>query len=143
MIRYKVHINVEICASVRAVKYIHKYIYKGNDRTTVQLQSDNDEIGRYLQGRYIGPTEAVWRLFEFPMHEEAPPVTHLAIHLPGKQPVYFGAEASEEVIRNHMMQSGSTLMAFFKYNTDHDDGQVYLYQEFPAHYTYNAKQREW
>ena len=25
------HINVEICASVKAVKYIHKYIYKGHD----------------------------------------------------------------------------------------------------------------
>jgi len=28
---YKAHINVEVCGSVRAVKYIHKYIYKGGD----------------------------------------------------------------------------------------------------------------
>src|SRR4051794_13827869 len=42
-----------------------------------------------------------------------------------------------------MVQAGSTLMAFFKYNTDHKNGRTYLYQEFPAHYTYNAKQREW
>ena len=35
--KYRAHINVEVCASVRAVKYIHKYIYKGNDRTTVEL----------------------------------------------------------------------------------------------------------
>ena len=56
--KYRAHINVEVCASVRAVKYIHKYIYKGNDRTTVEL-GQNDEISQYLQGRYIGPSEAV------------------------------------------------------------------------------------
>ena len=43
---------------MRAVKYIHKYIYKGNDRTTVEL-GQNDEITQYLYGRYIGPSEAV------------------------------------------------------------------------------------
>ena len=56
--KYRAHINVEVCASVRAVKYIHKYIYKGNDRTTVEL-GQNDEITQYLHGRYIGPSEAV------------------------------------------------------------------------------------
>ena len=60
--KYQAHINVEVCASVQAVKYIHKYIYKGNDRTTVQLQQNTDEVAQYLQGRYIGPSEAVWRL---------------------------------------------------------------------------------
>ena len=29
--RCKVHINVEILASIKAVKYIHKYIYKGSE----------------------------------------------------------------------------------------------------------------
>jgi len=27
--KYNCHINVEVCASVKAIKYIHKYIYKG------------------------------------------------------------------------------------------------------------------
>ena len=30
---YSAHINVEICATIKAVKYIYKYIYKDNDRT--------------------------------------------------------------------------------------------------------------
>lgn len=42
--KYNAHINVEVCASLMAVKYIHKYIYKGDDRTTLQLQNDPDEI---------------------------------------------------------------------------------------------------
>ena len=82
--KYRAHINVEVCASVQAIKYINKYIYKGDDRTTVQLSDNNDEISKYLHGRYIGPTEAIWRLFEFPVYEEYPPVKHLAVHLPGQ-----------------------------------------------------------
>ena len=44
--RYQAHINVEVCASVQAIKYMHKYIYKGSDRTTIQLQvaENADEV---------------------------------------------------------------------------------------------------
>ncbi len=83
--KYNAHINVEVCASVQAIKYINKYIYKGSDQTTLkttrQGQNENDEIAKYLNGRYISPVEAAYRLFEFPMHEESPAVTPLAIHL--------------------------------------------------------------
>ena len=60
-LRYQAHINVEVCASVKAIKYIHKYIYNGSNRTTLQLQAaeGGDEIKKFLQGRYIGPCEAV------------------------------------------------------------------------------------
>ncbi|PIA60482.1 hypothetical protein AQUCO_00300169v1 [Aquilegia coerulea] len=75
------HINVEICASVRAVKYIHKYIYKGHDRTTMVVGAEDDEIQQYLDARYVGPTEAAWRLYGFRIHEELPCVTRLALHL--------------------------------------------------------------
>ena len=62
-LRYQAHINVEVCASVKAIKYIHKYIYKGSDRTALQLQAavGGGEIKTFLQGRYIGPCESVWR----------------------------------------------------------------------------------
>jgi len=33
--RYQAHINVEVCASIQAIKYIYKYIYKGSDRATL------------------------------------------------------------------------------------------------------------
>ena len=78
------HINVEVCSSVQAIKYIHKYIYKGSDRATIQVDLEKDEVAQYLQGRYIGPTEAMWRIFEFSTHEESPSVEQLAIHLPGE-----------------------------------------------------------
>jgi len=139
-LRYKAHINVEICGSVKAVKYIHKYIYKGGDRATVILDDEHDEIKRYLHGRYIGPTEAVWRLFEFSTHGEEPPVMHLALHLPNEQPIYFWREDDPAILRQHLDDSSSTLLAYFKYNFEKADGRQYLYHEFPLHYVYIRKQ---
>ncbi|XP_026416808.1 uncharacterized protein LOC113312262 [Papaver somniferum] len=65
---FNCHINVEICAGIRAVKYINKYIFKGGDRTTMVL-GEHDEIQQYIDARYIGPAEAVWRLLEYQLHE--------------------------------------------------------------------------
>ncbi len=50
--KYVTHINVEVRASVGALKYVHKYIYKGADRTTLKLADDRDDIAHYLNGCY-------------------------------------------------------------------------------------------
>jgi len=74
--KYNAHINVKTCASVQAIKYINKYIYKGSDQTTLKTTTyQNYEVAKYLNGHYISPVEAAWRLFKFPMHEESPSVT--------------------------------------------------------------------
>ena len=80
---------MEVCASVGAIKYVHKYIYKGVDRTTLKLADEYDEIARYLNGRYIGPCQATWNLFKFCNHNKDPLVIRLALYLPNKQQVYF------------------------------------------------------
>ena len=141
--KFKAHINVEVCASVHAVKYIHKYIYKGSDQTTLQVAAKADDIERYLQGRYIGPTEAVWRLFEYAMHEELPTVKHLAVHLPGDEPVYFPDNASSDRLQSRMDSAKTTLMAFFEYNAMYEDGRDYLYQDFPTSFVFQQKQHIW
>ena len=138
-LRYNGHINVEVCGSVQAVKYIHKYIYKGGDKATVSVESEHDEIKRYLHGRYLGPTEAVWRLFEFAIHDEQPPVTHLSLHLPGHQPVYYAGNDDPDHIRDLIEGSVTTLMAFFSYNAQNEDGRQFLYYEFPEHFVYIRK----
>ena len=35
--KYNAYINVEICTTVKIVKYIYKYIYKKSDKTTVKI----------------------------------------------------------------------------------------------------------
>lgn len=40
------HLNVEICSTVKAVKYIHKYIFKGSDKAQIKLVQTNN-TGKY------------------------------------------------------------------------------------------------
>ena len=54
--KYDCHINVEICSSITAIKYLFKYVYKGHDRATIEII--NDEINLYLDARYISASEA-------------------------------------------------------------------------------------
>ncbi|EED24355.1 conserved hypothetical protein [Talaromyces stipitatus ATCC 10500] len=79
----KAHINVEICTSIMAIKYLFKYIYKGPDRTTIKIDSNDNEVDLYLQCRYCGPTEGYWRIFKNHVYEEFPPIHHLTVHVPG------------------------------------------------------------
>jgi len=129
-LRYKADINVEVCGSVTAVKYIHEYIYKGGNRATVMYDSEQDAIKQYLHGRYIRPTEAIWCLFEFSPHGEEPPMMHLALHLPNEQPIYFSEWEDPAILRPRIHSSLTTLMAYFKYNSKTADGRQYLYHEF-------------
>jgi hypothetical protein len=41
--KYDVHINVEVCNNICAIKYMFKYVYKGHDCATIEIsrQSDN------------------------------------------------------------------------------------------------------
>src|SRR4029077_4441575 len=109
----------------------------------MRLDSNLDELQTYLDGRYLSPPEAVWRLMEFKTHDEFPNVTRLAIHEPGKHAVYFDDDASREEIEDKMENARSTLMAFFKYNAEHPDATPYLYSQFPAHFVFDQRKREW
>ena len=67
--KYNCHINVEYVGSIRAVKYLYKYIYKGHDcaynKVVENQRSLNyNEADAYIQGRCITPPEACWRLFD-------------------------------------------------------------------------------
>jgi hypothetical protein len=53
LLEFEAHINVEICSSVRAVKYLYKYVYKGHDRATVEIAHDEMQ-GTYLLPRHFG-----------------------------------------------------------------------------------------
>jgi Helitron helicase-like domain at N-terminus len=95
------HVNMEFCASMKGgTKYIHKYITKGADQATWQVGAD--EINLFLDARYIGAPEAVWRIFHFPIHLHTPTIYRLHVHLPNQHLVRFEEGANiEEVIANH------------------------------------------
>ena len=38
LVKYQCHMNVEICAHARSLKYLFKYCLKGHDRATVEIR---------------------------------------------------------------------------------------------------------
>lgn len=60
--QFDCHINVELCMSIKAIKYVIKYTTKGSDRIEFSLKDDKDEISNYMNTRYVGAIEATWRL---------------------------------------------------------------------------------
>jgi hypothetical protein len=79
---FDAHINIEHCNSIKAIKYICKYINKGSDQATFSVENQSkDEITEYQSGRYISSSEAVWHILSFPIHERYPSVFHLSVHL--------------------------------------------------------------
>ena len=98
--KYNAHINVEICSSILAIKYLYKYLYKGHDRATVSLSQMNnmqpsaetepiDEIKMYLDARYVSASESIWRIFHYRLHNHTPNIQRLAVHLPNQQSITF------------------------------------------------------
>lgn len=122
--------------SRRAIRYIHKYIYKGHDRVTMEI--DDDEIKRYVSGRYIGPVQAAFQLSEFKTHEEWPPVMCLPIHLENEQAVYFPEGSTAATVQTIAAKNISALMAWFQYNTDNEDGRHLTYCQFPEFYCWKS-----
>lgn len=123
--KYDCHINVEICSTVKAVKYLYKYVYKGHDKAIIELKEknpdkfkliENDEVKRYIYSRYVSDCEAFWRIFGFSLHEEFPNVYRLAVHLEGEESLTWNEEDEPDVEKLAKLPPASTLTKWFSYN---------------------------
>ncbi|XP_024186018.2 uncharacterized protein LOC112190772 [Rosa chinensis] len=141
LLRYDCHINVEICGSIKSVKYLYKYDYKGPDRVAVQVQSDPefDEIRQFVDARWVCAPEALWRIFKFVMNRIYPTVDRLQIHLPNMQQIRFDANETVEVILTDEHAQKSMLTEYFTMNRMDPEARRYLYREFPQYYRNNYK----
>lgn len=143
---YKAHINVELCSSVKSIKYICKYVHKGSDKAVFAVQNvnDNDEITRYQMGRYISSNEAIWRIFTFPIHERDPAVIHLAVHLENGQRVYF---TEQTALQQALTAPKTTLTEFFNLCCRQDVvgqfARTLMYTDVPKFFTWNKQSKNW
>ena len=128
LMKYRCHLNVEICNSINAVKYLYKYVYKGPDKVMYGVKSRDDldltpdqpgqgpgrdEIDEFVQARYVTTSEACWRAFEFSMGALYPSVQRLNVHLPDEQHVLYKSSDPEDT-REVLAKSEMTqLTAFF------------------------------
>ncbi|EFP93666.2 uncharacterized protein PGTG_19561 [Puccinia graminis f. sp. tritici CRL 75-36-700-3] len=145
LLRYKCHINFEIPYGIHGMKYLFKYICKGVDRSSMRM-TEGDETLKFINGRYIGPSEAVYRLLRFPTNEREPAIQRLAIHLDGQHTVYFTDQEGLE----RQMESGSaartTLTEYFRLNRLNAIGygvpaRSLLYHEIPKYFRWSKKKR--
>ena len=164
LLRYNCHINVEICSTVRAVSYIYKYIYKGPDRAIFEFIKEQeaakekddqpyDETKKHINGRYIGVTEACWRLLRFKMDDQTPTVVPLDYKLPNDFDVTIPMEDMAEAERRVREANFHRLNAFFRNNyiekkenkptMDQTNTRIIkpqscdlLYSEYPQYYRY-------
>jgi len=116
----------------------------GPDRATMEISGGmQDEIKAHLDGCFIGPTEACWKIFEFNMHGKSLAVQHLPIYLPNEDYVNFHAHQTVNEVLARQNVEKTQLTAWFDYNSIHDDGLGLTYWQFSQHYTWNAKVKSW
>ncbi|XP_044005514.1 uncharacterized protein LOC122850427 [Aphidius gifuensis] len=141
---FNCHINVEIVSSIKAIKYLYKYIYKGHDAASIVVTNstaeDNtssinyDEIVNHIETRYVSPVEACDRIYGRPLQEKSHSITRLPVHLSNQQTITLNDEA-EETIRMIMNQQ-TMLMDYFALNQRDPMARIYTYAEIPEHYVF-------
>ncbi|XP_027171842.1 uncharacterized protein LOC113771461 [Coffea eugenioides] len=144
------HMNVEICSTLKLVKYLYKYIFKGHDLISFKIISDDsradvDEIREFQQGRWISPPEAFWRIFEFRLNEMTPAVYTLQVHLPGQQLITFNKNSDLLQLMRKIDFSKTMLTEFFKMNKTNERAETLkcFYREFPEHFVWSFKYKAW
>ena len=132
------HCNVELCMSIKSIKYVLKYVHKGCDQAMFALRSSRvDKISDYQNARYVSSNEAAWRILEFPIHERDPPVQQLAVHLENGQRVYFTEDNA--LNRASGNPPKTTLTEFFALCRVDSFAKTLLYVDVPKYYTWNNK----
>ena len=148
-LRYNCHINVEFCVSTKAVKYLCKYVNKGNDRAMVatNVEGQRDEITEYQDMRSVGSMEAVWHILGYPIADRYPAVLAMRVHLEDQQDIIFDEDA-DEMIESLENQRETELTAFFKFNENaRAEGvpseDLPTYVEMPKEHRYDRSKKQW
>ncbi|XP_057760313.1 uncharacterized protein LOC130980674 [Arachis stenosperma] len=86
LMKYQAHINLEFCN-----------------------KSNVDEIKQYYDCRYLSPSESMWRIFAYDIHQRWPSVQRLTFHLPNQQHVVF----DDADITTHVYLRNKDLLTMF------------------------------
>ncbi|CDF77533.1 unnamed protein product [Chondrus crispus] len=139
------HLNVELCVSrVGGIKYLFKYVCKGQDRVTMEITAENeryDEISNFQDARYVSASEAAWGLFSFDIVDRNHPVVRLAVHLPNYHTVYFKEGREEEAALRPA--TGTKLTEWFKANEKYPSARHIRYQKFSRYFTWKTRTKSW
>ncbi|RID62868.1 hypothetical protein BRARA_E01910 [Brassica rapa] len=157
---YRAHINVEWCNQVGSIKYLFKYINKGQDRVTVaveppdnivaselgdveitkeNLDKKRNELKEFFDCRYVSTCEGTWRVFRFPIHYRSTAVEKLSFHLPGKQVITFRGKDKLKAVVTRKLIENTMFLAWFELNKTDSFERTLTYAQIPSFYTYNKR----
>jgi hypothetical protein len=126
----------------KSVKYIFKYIHKDVDYVCVILKEKGlkddqmDEIKKYLEIRYISTIEACWRLFQFDIHNQDPPVERLNFHIENEQQVVFlDSTDIEKIVRKEGIQR-TKFTEWMEANKRYPSARELIYIYFPTKFVW-------
>ncbi|KAK9063108.1 hypothetical protein SSX86_016978 [Deinandra increscens subsp. villosa] len=157
LLRFHAHINVEHCGWSMMIKYLFKYISKGPDRVRYSVTSKPDaanasssssvevidEIQNFIDGRFICPHEASWRILNFPIHHRDPAVQVLCVHLPGQQNITFRDRNSLTDVVGNPMSRKTTLTEWLSNNIRHPEGRHLRYVDYLKVYRWDCSHKTW
>ncbi|CAN1189512.1 ATP-dependent DNA helicase PIF1 [Linum perenne] len=133
IVKYQAHINI-----------LFKYITKGPDRSKVVAEpTSNDEIAQYLDCRSISCYEAIWRLFEYQIHERNPSVVRLCIHMPHSQSISFQPSQTVRSIIGRPGITNTMLTQWFVLNQRDSSARKYTYDQIPNAYVWSTQLDDW
>ena len=142
---FKSHINVEYVHSVKSIKYLIGYHFKGEDLVSVEGLNQFDETTLYATRRYISSCQAYWRFAEFKVINVEPSVLQLNIHLPDKQYVMYEPTKGGALLA--MKRSEITMLLGFFYAcscpTNGHIARKLKYEDMPSKYVWNNDKRCW
>ncbi|XP_074271479.1 uncharacterized protein LOC141595415 [Silene latifolia] len=116
------HLNVEVCSTIQAVKYLYKYVYKGRDRISFNVPAEGevrlvDEIEEYQSGRWVSPVEAIWHIYGFDLFKIHPPFMALPVHLQGIQTIQMRPNENLTRVVSNKKRIRTPLTEFFRINS--------------------------
>jgi hypothetical protein len=146
---YNCHINIEICSSIKTVKYMYKYIYKSPNGASYTVdKSDNgdkvviDKIKRFRDARCVTPPEAAYWLYDFSLYQMYLHVLQLTVHLSGMHMVVYNERDDLRNFINHEKSQKSMLTKYFRMNSVDPFVHSFLYREFPKYYRWDRMEKE-
>ncbi|KAF8094301.1 hypothetical protein N665_0366s0019 [Sinapis alba] len=152
-LRYRAHINVEWCNQDGSIKYLFKYINKGQDRVTVaveppdhvvtnQLGSVDGSVEKKGMNSKISLIAAGWRTFSFSIHYRSTAVEKLSFHLPGKQHVIFRGKDKMKVVVNHKLIENTMFLAWFELCKVDSLAKTITYVQIPYFFTFDKSKKK-
>lgn len=140
--KYQTHMNVEICSTVRSIKYIYKYINKGHDVANISITPNQnivnyDEIQAFENSRYVSSIEGMWHILNLPMREKSHSIYRLPVHLPFQQMVTYQPNANLMTVLENNKKT--MLTEWFMLNQNDNRARQLLYCEIPSHYVWQKR----